>query len=45
MNSDSDANELWNDIPVVTTSGKRLFVIIATYRYSSGDAAHWSSHF
>ena len=45
MNSDSDANELWNDIPVVTTSGKRLFVIIATYRYSSGSQTHWSSHF
>ena len=45
MNSDANANELWSDIPVVTTSGKRLFVIIATYRDSSGGSAHWSSHF
>lgn len=45
MNSDTDANELWSDIPVVTTSGKRLFVIIATYRDGSGGSAHWSSHF
>ncbi len=45
MHSDSDANELWNDIPVVTTSGKRLFVIIATYRFGSGNVDHWSDHF
>jgi uncharacterized repeat protein (TIGR02059 family) len=45
MNSDSDANELWNDIPVVTTSGKRLFVIIATYRHGGGSQTHWNSHF
>jgi len=45
MNSDSGANELWSDIPVVSTSGKRLFVIIATYRYSGGDNNFWSNHF
>jgi len=44
MNSDSNANELWNDIPVVITSGKRLF-IVATYRYGSGNEDHWSDHF
>ena len=45
MHSDTGTNELWSDIPVVTTSGKRLFVIIATYRYSNGSQGHWNQHF
>ena len=45
MNSDSGANELWSDIPVVTTSGKRLFVIIAALRDTNSDATTWAEQF
>ena len=45
MNSDSGANETWSDIPVVTASGKRLFVIIASYRDTSSSSTTWSEQF
>lgn len=45
MNSDSDANELWNDIPVVTAPSARLFVIIAAFRDTSSDATTWAEQF
>lgn len=40
-------NETWGDIPVVTASGKRLFVIIATWRYgfSINTSEFWSNQF
>ncbi len=38
MSDDSGANETWADsIPVATTSGKRLIVIVATVRTTQGD--------
>jgi hypothetical protein len=44
-NSDP-VDELWSDIPVVTTSGKRLFVIVASWRDTGGtSAASWSEQF
>ena len=45
MNSDPDANNLWNDVPVVTTPGKRLFVILPTWRQSGGSASWHADYF
>ena len=43
MSDDSGANETWADsIPVATTSGKRLIVIVATVRTTSGDSGDGS---
>jgi hypothetical protein len=42
MHTDS-ANENWSDIPVVTTSGKRLFVIVASWRDTGAQT--WSEQF
>ena len=43
-NSDP-VDELWSDIPVVTTSGKRLFVIVASWRDTSSDEESWTEQF
>jgi hypothetical protein len=44
-NSDP-VDELWSDIPVVTTSGKRLFVIVASWRDTGGTSStSWSEQF
>jgi len=45
MSSDSGANETWGNIPVVTTPGKRLFVIIATWRDSTNAGDQWTEQF
>ena len=42
--ADTDS-EQWGNIPVVTTSGKRLFVIIATWRDSSNAGDQWTEQF
>jgi hypothetical protein len=39
------ANENWSDIPVVTTSGKRLFVIVASWRDTSSNEDTWTEQF
>tara|TARA_B100000963_G_scaffold340143_1_gene338493 strand:+ start:5548 stop:6471 length:924 start_codon:yes stop_codon:yes gene_type:complete len=43
----ANANQTWSDIPVVTTSGKRLFVIVMALREpgSDNDASHWAEKF
>lgn len=43
----ANANETWSDIPVVTTSGKRLFVIVMALRQPGGDnsASTWAEKF
>ena len=38
-------NENWSDIPVVTTSGKRLFVIVASWRDTSSNLDSWREQF
>ena len=38
-------SEQWGNIPVVTTPGKRLFVIIATWRDSSNANDQWTEQF
>lgn len=43
-NSDP-VDELWSDIPVVTTSGKRLFVIVASWRDTSSGEESWTEQF
>ena len=45
MSSDSGASETWGNIPVVTTPGKRLFVIIATWRDSTTGEDLWTEQF
>ena len=45
VNTNSSANETWSDIPVVTTSGKRLFVIVATFRDSTYEDDRWTEQF
>tara|TARA_A100000172_G_scaffold15849_1_gene8348 strand:+ start:2155 stop:3042 length:888 start_codon:yes stop_codon:yes gene_type:complete len=45
VNTNSNANETWADIPVVTTSGKRLFVIVATLRDSTYETDYWTTKF
>ena len=39
------SNETWGNIPVVTTPGKRLFVIIATWRDSTNAGDQWTEQF
>ena len=45
VSTNANANETWSDIPVVTTSGKRLFVIVMALRYSNGNASVWAENF
>tara|TARA_Y100000114_G_scaffold149294_1_gene163287 strand:+ start:159 stop:1052 length:894 start_codon:yes stop_codon:yes gene_type:complete len=45
VSTNSNSNSTWSDIPVVTTSGKRLFVIIATWRDPDIDSDGWTEQF
>ena len=45
VSDNNSADETWSDIAIATTSGKRLFVIIATYRATNGNATNWASAF
>ena len=45
VSDNSSADETWNDIAVASTSGKRLFVIIATFRFANGNENQWSTRF
>ena len=45
VSDNSSADETWSDIATATTSGKRLFVIIATFRNVNGSDVRWESKF
>ena len=45
VSDDSSADETWSDIAVASTSGKRLFVIIMSFRFANASASQWANRF
>ena len=45
VSADTNANETWADIAVASTSGKRLFVIVMTFRFVNANQTNWATIF
>lgn len=45
VSADANANETWSDIAVASTSGKRLFVIIMSFRFTNATEGDWANRF